>query len=169
MAKDGLIQSQNAYLNQYRKNNIETATQEELFLMLFNALVKFVTKAKNAMEAKDIQETHNNIIKAQNILLEFIETLDFSVNEELATNLRNLYQYNIQLLMKANIKKDIAAITESLNMLQGLRDTWKQAVELSKKEKAQNFISATSPAPADENDELDNDDEEETHTNDYEV
>lgn len=160
--------NQNAYLNQYRKNNVETATQEELFLMLFNALVKFVTKAKNAIETKDIQETHNNIVKAQNILIEFIETLDFSVNEELATNLKNLYEYNIQLLMRANIKKDMAAITESLEMLQGLRDTWKQAVDMLKKEKAQNLITGNTQSSQNVDDDFDIEEETE-RTNDYEV
>ena len=159
--------NQNAYLNQYRKNNVETATQEELFLMLFNALVKFVTKAKNAIETKDIQETHNNIVKAQNILIEFIETLDFSVNEELATNLKNLYEYNIQLLMRANIKKDMAAITESLEMLQGLRDTWKQAVDMLKKEKAQNLMNDDDVQISKNIDDEDSSDDE--RTNDYEV
>lgn len=160
--------NQNTYLNQYRKNNVETATQEELFLMLFNALIKFVTKAKNAIETKDIQESHNNIVKAQNILIEFIETLDFSVNEELATNLKSLYEYNIQLLMRANIKKDLNAITESLNMLQGLRDTWKQAVDMLKKEKTQNVISDNTQSSQNVDDNFDISEKIEC-TNDYEV
>jgi len=128
--------NQNVYLKQYQKNNIETATPAELFLILFNALVNFVAKAKNAMEEANIQDTHNNITKAQNILIEFVETLDHSVSPELAKNLESLYMYNIKLLTDANIKKDIKKLNESYKLLEGLRNTWREAMEIQKNSKS---------------------------------
>ncbi len=124
--------NQNVYLQQYKKNTVETASPEELLIMLFNALVNYVAKARTAISTANIQDTHNNITAAQNILIEFIDTLDHSVNPSLAKNLESLYTYNIQLLATANIKKDLKKIDESYNMLKDLRDTWKKAAELSK-------------------------------------
>lgn len=128
--------NQNAYLKQYQKNKVETASKEDLFIMLFDALVNFTKKARTAIEEKNIQKTHNNIVSAQNILFEFINTLDHSVNPELAQRLQSLYHYNIQLLVKANIKKDLAPIDEAIKLLTDLRDTWRQAVITAKKEMA---------------------------------
>ena len=126
--------NQNVYLKQYKKNNVETATPEDRFMMLFNGLINFILKAKKALEENNIQEKHNNIIKAQNILYEFINTLNYDENAELANSLRSLYEYNINLLFKANIKKDMAALEESLKLLQGMRDTWQKAVNIFKQE-----------------------------------
>ena len=132
--------NQNPYLKQYQKNTVETATKEELFLLLFNALIKFISKAKEGMETKNIEQIHNNIIKAQNILYEFMRTLDFTVDPKLAENLKNIYQYNVSLLLKANIKKDMAALEESYKLLYDLREAWKQAILEYKNKKGPEYV-----------------------------
>ena len=58
----------NAY-NQYKENSIFTASPEELTLMLYNGLVKFVMRGIDSLEKKNIQEAHTNIIKAQNSVI----------------------------------------------------------------------------------------------------
>ena len=60
----------------YQSNSILTSKPEELNLMLYNGLVKFLTQAKKFITEKDIPKAHENIIKSQNIILEFKYTLD---------------------------------------------------------------------------------------------
>ena len=56
----------NAY-DTYKQNSILTASPEELTLMLYNGLIKFIMIAQRAIEEKDIQKAHDNIIRAEDI------------------------------------------------------------------------------------------------------
>ena len=124
--------NQNPYLKQYQQNYVEAASREDLFLMLFNSLLKYISKMRQAMVDKNPAEVQNNSTKAIKILEEFLNTLDDSANPELAENLRKIYHYNIKLLLDGNIKRDISLIDESFNMLSGFRDVWKQAIDAYK-------------------------------------
>ncbi|CAM5190834.1 Flagellar secretion chaperone FliS OS=Ureibacillus acetophenoni OX=614649 GN=SAMN05877842_101192 PE=3 SV=1 [Ureibacillus acetophenoni] len=67
---------QNSALNAYKQNSVTTASPGELTLMLYNGCLKFLTKAKQAMENKNIQDKNTNIQKAQAIINELIVTLN---------------------------------------------------------------------------------------------
>ena len=127
----------NQYLKQYQKNQIETASQEQLLIMLYNGAIQFLNIARKAMEEKNIEETHNNIIKAQKIITEFQATLDMENGGEVAQNLYSLYVYLNKKLVDANIHKNIASLDEVLGHLKDLRDTWVKAIQIAKSENAQ--------------------------------
>jgi len=116
--------------NQYKENSVNTATPEELTLMLFNGLVKFLMQAQTAIEAKNIEKSNNGIIRAQAIVKEFQATLD--MNYEVSENLDSIYDYMYRRLVEANLKKDNSIIEEVLGYAKDLRDTWAQAMKLAK-------------------------------------
>ena len=119
--------------NQYRQNSVYTASPEELTLMLYNGLIKFIMKAKDATMKKDIEGANNNIIRAQDIINEFIGTLDQKY--EVSKGLLLLYDYMYRRLLEANINKDEDILEEVLDFAKQLRDTWEQAMKIAKKEK----------------------------------
>lgn len=121
---------QNNGYNQYKENSINTATPEELTLMLYNGLVKFLMQAQNAIEVKNIEKSNNSIIRAQAIIKEFQSTLD--MNYEVSKNLDSMYDYMYRRLVEANIKKDNSIIEEVLGYAKELRDTWATAMKLAK-------------------------------------
>ena len=51
---------------------------------------------------------------------------------EISENLYTLYDYQKQLLIQANIKKDAEIVEQMLDYVCDLRQTWAQAVELTK-------------------------------------
>ena len=121
----------NAY-NQYKENSIFTASPEELTLMLYNGLVKFIMRGIGSIEKKNIQEANTNIIKAQNIVSEFMNTLD--MNYEISGSLNSIYDYMLSRLIDANVAKDKDILEEVLGFAKVLRDTWEQAMKISKKQ-----------------------------------
>jgi len=121
----------NAY-NQYKENSIFTASPEELTLMLYNGLVKFIMRGIDSIEKKNIQEANTNIIKAQNIVSEFMNTLD--MNYEISSSLNSIYDYMLSRLIDANVAKDKDILEEVLGFAKVLRDTWEQAMKISKKQ-----------------------------------
>ncbi len=125
------------YQQQYLQNQVQTASPEKLLIMLYDGAIQFVNKAKLAMAAKNIEEIHNNIIGAQRIISEFMNTLDVEGGGELGQNLFSLYEYLHHQLVQANIQKDEAMLSEVLEHLKDLRNTWDQAIKIAAKEKAE--------------------------------
>ncbi|HAL02722.1 MAG TPA: flagellar export chaperone FliS, partial [Lachnospiraceae bacterium] len=69
---------------QYKNSKILTASPAELTLMLYEGAIKFGNIAIEAIENKEIEKAHNNIIRVQKIIDEFRATLNrkYPVAEE---------------------------------------------------------------------------------------
>lgn len=120
--------NQNGYAA-YANSKLMTATPAELTLMLYDGAIKFCNIAIAAVEEKNIEKAHNNIVKVENIIEEFQITL----NHKYATaeDFENVYAYLKQRLLEANIKKDKEILEEVLTHLRTMRDTWKEVMRLS--------------------------------------
>lgn len=126
----------NQYVKQYQKTHIQTASQEAILIMLHDAAIQFMNKAKVAIEQKNIQEAHNNLIRTQDIFNEFLNTLNPEPNPDLAKHLTILYRYLISQLVQANIKQDTAPIDVVLGYTKDLKQTWEQAIFKMKAEES---------------------------------
>lgn len=112
--------------NAYQNNQVTAAPQKKLIIMLYDGAIKNLRLAITAMEGKEIEKTNNFLIKAQNIISEFMITLDFDKGGDIAKDLYSLYDYMYNSLIRANIDKDIGKVKEVIGYLQELRDTWNQ-------------------------------------------
>lgn len=115
---------------QYQNSKILTASPAELTLMLYDGAIKFGNIAIAAMNEKDVQKAHNNIIKVQKIIQEFRATLDFKY--PVAKDFDNVYSYLEQRLLQANVKKDPIIMEEVLSHLRSMRETWAEVIKKSK-------------------------------------
>ncbi|HOA79555.1 MAG TPA: flagellar export chaperone FliS [Defluviitaleaceae bacterium] len=123
---------QNVY-NKYRNNVIMTASPQELTLMLYDGALKFCRQAIMAIEEDKIKEAHDYIVRVEDIIEEFQATLDKKY--EISSNLELLYDYIYRRLVEANIQKDKDILEEVYGLIKELRDTWKEAMKLSKVQK----------------------------------
>lgn len=115
---------------QYRQSQILTTPPEELVIMLYDGAIRFIRKAKNAIEQKDIEQVHNNLVRAEEIISELMSNLDMRI--EVSSNLYSLYDYIYNRLTEANLQKDPAILDEVLALIQDLRDTWDQAIKIAR-------------------------------------
>ncbi len=109
------VATQSAYARQarqYKQQQIETASPEEILIMLYEGAIRFLVIAKKSLDQKDIETFHNNLLRAQHIIIEFMTSLDMELGGEMATNLYNLYEYLHYRLVQANIQKDVVMIDE---------------------------------------------------------
>ncbi len=118
----------NAY-SAYATNKILTATPAELTLMLYEGAIKFCNIAVKAIEDKDIEKAHTNIVKAEKIIQEFQATLNYKY--AVAEDFNNVYKYLNDRLLEANMKKDKEILEEVLKHLRTMRDTWKEVMRLA--------------------------------------
>lgn len=89
--------------NQYKQNSIYTASPEELTLMLYNGLIKFIMKAQLSISKSDIEGANGNILRSQAIVTELAATVDEKY--EISNSLIALYDYMNRRLIEANLKK----------------------------------------------------------------
>lgn len=122
---------QNANFQQYNTSKILTASPAELTLMLYEGAIKFCNIAVVAIEKKDIQKAHINIVKAEKIIEHLRITLDMKY--PVAQDFERIYEYLDRRLVMANMKKDIEILEEVLTHLRSVRDTWKEVMRLNGK------------------------------------
>lgn len=113
----------------YQNSKIMTASPAELTLMLYEGAIKFSNIAIMAIEKKDMDKAHANIMKTQRIIQEFQATLDHKY--PVAKDFEAVYNYLMIRLREANVKKDTEILEEVLKHLRTMRDTWKEVMKLS--------------------------------------
>ena len=115
---------------QYQQNVVNTSTPQELTLMLYNGLIKFLKLSAQSIEEKNTEKSNYNIGRAQDILEEFMSTLN--MDYDISNNLYSLYDFMYLRLVDANIKKDKTMVEDVIGFAEELRDTWAQAMKLAK-------------------------------------
>jgi len=114
----------------YQQQSVMTATPGDLTLMLYNGCLKFMGRAELAMEKKDIAGVNEALLRAQDIIAELMATLDMQY--DVAHNLFALYEFLHASLVQANIKKDPVLLGQCVALLAELRDTWVEAVKMTR-------------------------------------
>jgi flagellar protein FliS len=125
--------SSNPY-KKYKETSVLSASKEKVLLMLYEAAIKFIKKAIQACERKDIAERGINIGKAFDIVMELNNSLNHDMAPELTKNLEQLYMFVSEQLTQANIKGNPKPLVDSLKVLETLYSGWQQAIEKLKKE-----------------------------------
>ena len=114
--------------DRYLKDQVETASPEQILLLLYDGAIKFLRIARNALQAQEWEKSHQHLIKTQNILIELMTSLNMEMGGDMARNLYRLYDYYIWSLVQANIHRDVDRVDEVLTHLKNLKQTWEQAI-----------------------------------------
>ena len=130
--------------NQYRKTQVATVDRGRLIVLLYEGAISFLTKAKACQREGDIPGAATLINRAQDIIDELNASLNMEQGGDIALNLRRLYLFMGDQLVRAKIKGDTSPLEEVVRMLSSLNEAWREA--LSKPE-AQEVLSRQ-PAPA---------------------
>jgi len=107
----------------YQTNAVQTASPQELSLMLYNGCLKFIKLASRALEEKNIEQKHIHLVKAQAIITQFRITLDMDI--PISKDLDVLYMFINEKLIEANTTNNQETIALAEDLVRELRDTWK--------------------------------------------
>jgi flagellar protein FliS len=117
----------------YRAAAVSTASPGVLILMLFDGALRFIALAEHGFTLEALprrnEEVHNNLTKAQSIVRELQVSLDLERGGEFAAQLFALYDFMVDQLLEANVKKEIERIQTVKNFLQDLRDAWAEMLQ----------------------------------------
>lgn len=121
-----LSAQQNAYA-QYKNNKVMGASGPELTLMLYDGAIKFLNVADYALEKKDVEKAHINIIKTEKIIDYLRNTLDMKY--PVAQDFENMYSYIARRLIEANMGKDREIVAEVNKHMHAIRDNWVEVMK----------------------------------------
>ena len=115
--------------NPYLRDAVMTATPEQLQLMLYDGCIRYAQQGKDALERKDQEASYDRLTRAQNIVLEMRNGLNFDVNRELCERVASVYGFLYRKLLDANVHRDVTAIDDALKVLRIERETWQLLVD----------------------------------------
>lgn len=121
----------------YHKTAIETASKEKILLMLYESCIRHLKKTQIAMEQKNWAEKGLALGKAQDIINELSNSLNFEIGGELSKQLEALYLHLFEQTTKANIENDPQKIAHCIKIMETLYSGWKEAVEKLKPNQAE--------------------------------
>lgn len=109
----------------YKKNQIQTASPKQLVILLYEGAIKNIRLAELAQDKQDIAKVNQYLIKAQDIVSELSNALNHQNGENaIASELEVLYDYLLNELLQANLKKDTEKMKNARNILSELLEAW---------------------------------------------
>ncbi len=118
----------NAYgTDQYRQTQVTTVDKGRLIVLLYEGAIKFLREASEAQAAGDIAAKSGHINRALDIIGELSQSLNMQDGGDIAFNLKRIYQFWTDHLLKAKIVRDSPAMDDVVNMMSSLIEAW-QAV-----------------------------------------
>jgi flagellar secretion chaperone FliS len=120
-------------LQAYKENQITTTDPGTVLLLLYQGAIDALNRAAAFMAAGNMADKGKQILKANDIINQFIASLDFEVGGELAHNLAALYSFMLQQILIANANNDSKPLTTVVSLLSTLKTSWDEAVASQRK------------------------------------
>jgi flagellar protein FliS len=114
---------------EYLKNAVLTARPEQLQVMLLDGAVRFALKGREAIAARDPEQTFVNLDRAQRICLQLGDGLSKRANPRLAEQMLALYDFCYRRLVDGSLNRDVQAIDDAVRILKHQRETWALIVD----------------------------------------
>ncbi len=122
----------NGYSNHYRNNQVMTSSPEQLLIMLYDGVIRFVRQAKLAIEDRRQRDKSIALGKAIAIITEFSNTLNYEVGGDIALDLNRLYDFMIRELTAVNARGDVDRLVPIEQVLLDLREGFSGAIEINR-------------------------------------
>lgn len=132
---------------QYLKGTVMTAKPEQLQVMLLDGAVRYASKGREALAARQFEESFNHLDRAQRICLQLGAGLNREANPELADQMAALYNFCYMRLVEANMQREPQLADEAIRILKHQRETWQLIVERLAKEGAAVPAAGSVPGP----------------------
>lgn len=118
---------------QYKQQSINTMTNGEMLILLYDEAVKRLTRAEIALKSKDFSLFDASIERTKEIVMYLMDTLDrqYTISAELL----KLYDFFMYELSRLSAGRNSKVIEEIKPMFIELRNTFKEADKLAAAQK----------------------------------
>ena len=112
--------------SRYLGDSVSTASPQQLLVMLYDRLALDLERGQAALAAKDNAAANDQLQHAQSIVLELLSSLQVDAWEG-GPRLAALYRWLHAELVTANLRKDAGRVASCRQVVEPLRDAWRQA------------------------------------------
>ena len=135
----------------YLQAEVHTATPQKLQLMLVEAAIKNIHRAKKAWEEEKFEAGFESLSQAQDIVTHILTTVDKEGNPDLAGKISDIYIFIFRCLAAGGMSHDPQKLDDALRVLNSERETWRLVCEkfgtsLSGESSARLDLSTDKPA-----------------------
>ena len=127
-------------LKQYQQTQMSTSSPEKIMLMLYDGAINFSRLAMENAAKGDRAGRGKYISKAQAIVNHLMITMDHKVGGAITKRLEQLYRYILYEYVNANVNNSVASLGNAIKILSMMRETWTDAIDIVKKERAAGII-----------------------------
>lgn len=113
--------------NKYLQNTIQTASPQQLLIMLYDGAIRFCRQGIEGIKSQNYEAANAAFLRTQDIINEFMITIDRT--SPVSASLLQLYEYFNARLIEANLKKSVEPAEEVLGHLIELKETWVEAAK----------------------------------------
>ncbi len=110
----------------YLGDSIATASPQQLLVMLYDRLALDLERGHAAMAAGDREMASQQLQHAQEIILELQASLRIEIWDG-GPRLSALYAWLLSELIRANLKGDLRRVNDCRQIVEPLRDAWREA------------------------------------------
>ena len=123
--------------NEYLRNAVLTASPEQLHLMLYDGAIRFTRQGADGIRARDWEKAFTGFSRAQKIILEMLNSLNYDVDRALCTRMAGLYNYIYKKLIEACADRNVQAAEDALQLLEYQRETWVMLIDKLREERSE--------------------------------
>jgi flagellar secretion chaperone FliS len=116
-------------INRYKAVKVKTASPGQVLVMLYDGLLRFLAEGRDAMKAGNPGRAGEKIDRAFAIVSELLSTLRPEVAPELCEQLQGVYMFCMDQISQANIKQEPKLLDDCIQVLEPIRDGYRQVVE----------------------------------------
>ncbi len=113
----------------YQEHAVTTQSRGQIVVLLYEGAIKFLRQAIREMGAGNMIEKGRLINKATEIIIELSVSLNMEAGGEIAENLRALYTFMGEQLVRANYHRDPRMIEDVIELLEELLQGWRAVAD----------------------------------------
>ena len=134
--------------NPYLRDAVLTATPEQLQLMLYDGAIRFALQGRDALVKKDYETMYLRLTRAQNIVIEMLNGLNYEVNAGLCQRMASIYNFIYRKLVDACVQRKTDDVDDAIRVLRMERETWQILVDKVNRTRQGENVSETNLAAA---------------------
>lgn len=122
--------------NEYLRNAVLTASPEQLHLMLYDGAIRFTRAGLEGLRIQNWETAFNGFTRAQKIVLEMHNSLNYDVDRALCQRMASLYNFIYRKLVEASVERNPGIAEEVIGLLEYQRETWVMLMKKAQEEHA---------------------------------
>jgi flagellar secretion chaperone FliS len=123
-------------LQAYRENQITTTDPCTVLLMLYDGTIEALNQALSHMAQGNMADKGHCLLRATDIINQFLVSLDHEVGGEIAANLEGLYGFMLDQILLGNVRNDPQPLHTVIGLLKTLKSGWEEAIATERKKVA---------------------------------